>query len=574
MRRFSLDAFRTRLASVEALPQLVVLALFTGAATAVVSLAFRGAIQLIGIAWLPESNSENFEGLPAEWRLVLPLIGALLIGLALQLLRPIDRSVGVVHVMERLERHQGRLRLNNALTQFFGGIVALSTGASGGREGPAIHLGAATSSLLGQAFTLPNNSLRTLVGCGTAAAIACSFNTPLAGVILALEVVMMDYAITSFVPAIVAAVTATLIARLAYGDTPAFTVPPLALQSLAEIPYVVIAGLLCGGVAAFFIRSVRLFARLAAWPIAVRCTLAGAVTGTCALLVPEVMGIGYDTVNGALIGEVAIGTLALLVVFKVLATSACVGLGMPVGLIGPTLVIGAALGGILGQSGVLLFPELAASSGFYVMLGMCALMAATLQAPLAALIAVVELTANPHVVLPAMLIIVAATLTSSHVFRERSVFASLLDALGLRLSTSPITLHLQRAGVASLMQRAISRLPERVEREAAQAALENEPRWIVVESQRGRVRGILGASDLRRHLDEDESTPIELMEVPAARYDVASIDVQATLQEALQKLDHAGADALCVRKTVAPMIAPVVGVLTRDDIDRYAGAGT
>ncbi len=577
-RRLSLDYFRTRLANVDALPQLVLLAIVAGASTALVSLAFRRAIELSTMQLLPGASSENFEALALEWRIGLPVAGALLIGVVLQFMRPADRRVGVAHVMERLGHHQGRLRLRNALTQFFGGIVALSSGASGGREGPAIHLGAATSSLLGQAFRLPNNSIRTLVGCGTAAAIACSFNTPIAGVILATEVVMMEYAIASFIPVIVAAVTATLIMRAFYGSAPAFDVPAVAMNSLLEIPYILSAGVVCGVVAVVFIRCVGFFASISRIPVVVRCVLAGAITGMVALVAPEVMGVGYDTVNAALSGTATVKVLALVLLFKIVATSASVGLGLPVGLIGPSLMVGAVLGGLLGLGAFWLAPDYSSSAGFYVMLGMCAVMGAMLQAPLAALMAILELTANPHIVLPAMLIIVVATMTASHLFRERSVFSTLLARLGLVYEINPATAHLQRAGVTSLMTKDFVRLDEVTEVTIAQRALASKPRWIVVESGRGRLRSILNAADLARYLAADEAPTdgeIELMQVPGLREDVTSIDFQATVYEALEKLDRTGAEALCVRRTTAPMIAPIVGVLTRAEVEQFArfGAG-
>jgi CIC family chloride channel protein len=572
-RRLSLDFFRARLASVDALPQLVLLAVVAGALTAMVSLAFRGAIEQIALRILPGGSSENFEGLPFDWRFGLPVVGAVLIGLALTFLRPADRRVGVTHVMERLGRHQGHMRLRNALTQFFGGIVALTTGASGGREGPAIHLGASTSSLLGQVFQLPNNSIRTLVGCGTAAAVACSFNTPIAGVILAVEVVLMEYTIASFIPVIVAAVTATLIMRFFYGSAPAFAVPPLAIESVFEIPYILLVGLACGLVAVAFIRCVGFFASLSKIPIGLRCALAGVITGLAGLVVPEVMGIGYDTVTAALSGDVALRTLVLLLIFKIVATSACVGLGLPVGLIGPSLLVGAVLGGLLGHGAAFVAPAFASSAGLYVMLGMCALMAAMLQAPLAALLAVLELTANPNVVLPAMLVIVVATMTASQLFHERSVFTAMLLRLGLTYEVNPATQHLQRAGVTSLMSRDFARLDEVADVEEVSAALASKPRWIVVESARGRLRCILNAADLRRFMGEAAEPrigSIELLQVPGLRHDVTSIDFQATVHEALEKLKRTGAEALCVRRTTAPMIAPIVGVLTRGEVEDFA----
>ena len=158
----------------DALPQLSILAIGAGLFTGVVILVFRTAVDYALGNWLLAEGSESFETLAYFERLALPVMGAAIIGALLTRLSAADRRVGVVHVMERLSRHQGYLPPRNAVVQFFGGILALISGQSGGREGPAIHLGAASSSLLGQAFELPNNSIRTLVACGTAAAIAGS----------------------------------------------------------------------------------------------------------------------------------------------------------------------------------------------------------------------------------------------------------------------------------------------------------------------------------------------------------------------------------------------------------------
>ncbi len=545
--------------------------LFTGA----VLLVFRTAVDLTLRLWLLPDGAETFETLGYTERLALPVMGAVLLGILLSWLPNEARRVGVVHVMERLSRHQGYMPLRNALVQFFGGIIALISGQSGGREGPAIHLGAASSSLLGQAFELPNNSIRTLVACGTAAAIAGSFNTPIAGVIFAMEVVMMEYTIGSFIPVIIAAVTSTLLTHYFIGDEPAFMVAPLQLHSLAEIPYVALAGVIIGCVAAGFIQLVQLFARLNHWPFWARALLAGAITGLTAVVTPEVMGVGYDTVNAAMMGELAIYTLMGITLMKCLCSAAAVGLGIPVGLIGPTFVIGAAVGGILGILGGYLQPgegtmEIT-SQGFYVMLGMAAMMAAVLQAPLAALMAVMELTANPNLILPAMLIIVVATLVTGVGFRQKSVFLSTLNTLGLQYPPNPATLHLQRAGVAAIMERRFARLNFICPRSEVENALLSKPRWIVVETGPGDVRCVLSAPDLQVFMDEkgQQLNDIPLLRIPAQRLDIANVDYRATIQEAQDAIQPAGVEALCIRRTSAPMIASVMGVITQDDIDNY-----
>ncbi len=562
----------------DALPQLALLAVITGIFTGFVILLFRVTIDYVLGHWLLPGDSESFEALTHFERLLLPIAGALVLGATLSRLSAKHRRVGVVHVMERLSRHQGRLPGRNALVQFFGGIFALISGFSGGREGPAVHLGAASSSLLGQALELPNNSIRTLVACGTAAAIAGSFNTPLAGVIFAMEVVMMEYTIASFIPVIIAAVTSTVLTHYFIGADAAFLIAPVQMNSLLEIPYIVLAGVLIGCVAASFNYSVQLFARLSHWPFWLRALFAGAITGLAAITVPEIMGVGYDTVNGAMLGQIGLYTLLAIIVFKTVASASAVGLGIPVGLIGPTFVIGAAVGGALGIVGEMLQPGEAASIGLYVMLGMAAMMAAVLQAPLASLMAVLELTANPNLILPAMLIVVVATLVSSVIFKQKSVFLSTLETLGLQYPPNPVTLHLQRAGVSAIMNREAVRLARRCSLEQALRATGNSPRWVVVETEPGVFRSVVNGNDLRVHLEtldasqekaERASEEIDLLGIPAQRLDVADIDYQATIKQAQDAINEPGIEALCVRRTSAPMIRTVLGVITQADIDNY-----
>ena len=565
----SLDFFRRQLSNTNALPQLSFLALLTGLATGGVILLFNAIMNWVLTNWVLHSSPEDFESLQSFGRMFLPCAGGLVNGLVMHRRQ---LRVGVVHVMERLSRHQGQLPLRNAMFQFFGGLIALITGQAGGREGPAIHLGAAASSLFGQWFELPNNSMRTLVACGTAAAIAGSFNTPIAGVIFAMEVVMMEYTISSFIPVIVAAVTATLLTHGVLGNVPTFSVPQVHLASLGEIPFIILAGVMIGCIAALYITLVQQFSRLHSWSFPMRGLVAGALTGVCALLTPEVMGIGYDTVNGALLGGIAITTLFLLVLTKSIASAACLGLGLPLGIIGPTIFIGASFGGVLGLLGQAIAPAGSSAPALYVMLGMCAMMGAVVQAPLAALMTVLELTANPNIILPAMLIIVVATLVTSEVFNKQSVFLTTLKALGLEYPPSPVTLHLQRAAVASIMQRGFVRLPAVTLPQDIEAALGRKPSWIVVEESSNTAHCLLNPRDLRAHLTElnpEEDESIDLLSIPGQRENVVNVDIRATLQEALSAMDKNGAQAACVRRTSIPLVAPIMGVFTRNDINNY-----
>ena len=559
-----MEFLRRQLSESAALPQLSVLAVAVGLVTGVVVLLFRGAIE--GFTWLLHGQTaDGYAALSIEWRVILPILGALGLGILLNRLPPDSRRFGVVHVMERLARHRGRLPPRSAVNQFVGGVFGLSMGLSGGREGPAIHLGAAASSLLGEAFRLPDNCVRTLVACGTAAAIGASFNTPMAGVIFAMEVVMMEYAIVSFIPIIIATVTATVLSRWYLGDVIEFSGLETDLRSLLEVPYIMVSGIVVGLLGGVFIFLVKTFAEFRAGPFWARATAAGAITGIAAIIAPQVLGVGYDTVNQALLDNFVWTSLLVILVAKTVASAACVGVGLPVGIIGPTLVMGALLGGLLGAAGNALAPELASDTALYVMLGMAAMMAAVLQAPLAALVAVLELTANPKVILPAMLIIAVATPTVSQLLKQRSVLLTTLATLGVRYPPHPAAQHLMRVGVASLMSRAVVQLPRQPEPARLNSALAAKPDWIVVDI-RGGLPLVLNAEDVATEAPDLTAAPSRSAGI---------VDVRATLQEALTELNRAGSDALCVVRAASqkpPEDEPiaVVGVLTRGDIERQA----
>ncbi|NOX76903.1 MAG: CBS domain-containing protein [Gammaproteobacteria bacterium] len=577
-----LERFRTRLASVDALPQLAVLGLLSGLMAGAVIVAFRLLVENVQGGLLPGGDIEAYEKLPLLVRFLLPALGGLAIGVLFQYLgRSGSVQVGVVHVLERLAHHQGHLPLRNLALQFVSAAMSIISGHSVGREGPGVHLGSASGSLLGQWLHLPNNSIRTLVACGAAASIAASFNTPLAGVIFSMEVILMEYTIAGFTPVILAAVSATALTRFVFGADPAFGAPPLELGSLLELPYLMLMGVLIGALAAVFIGSTQRVAEASSHiPVWKRMTLAGVVTGVIALWVPEIMGIGYDTVNQSLLGEIGMGLLFTIVAFKIIATTVGLGLGLPGSLIGPTLVVGAAAGGALGHIAAMIFPGEVASPGFYAMLGMGAMMGATLQAPLAALMALLELTANPNIILPGMLAVVISCMTSSHLFGRESVFLTLLKARGLDYRSNPVTQSLRRVGVASVLNTSFAVSPARISLAAADAALDSQPLWIAVTANTDDANTnplahepvcLLLAADLARYLSANpqiDPSFIDLLEIPAQREKVACITTQATLQQALETMNTAGVDALCVTHH-ANTTRRVMGIVTRKTVESH-----
>ncbi len=569
--------FRRRLSGVDALPQLAVLGLLSGLITGGVILIFRLAIEWPLEYFLPGDGSESFEELDLLTRGLLPLAGALMLGLMLHRLAAQDRKVGIVHVMERLNYHQGYISFRSAVVQFVCGVGTVVSGQSAGREGPAVHLGATFSSLMGQWMRLPNNSIRTLVACGCAAAISASFNTPISGVIFAMEVVMMEYTIAGFTPIILAAVSAAIVTQAVYGSEPAFNVPALTMNSLLEIPWILVIAIIIGVAAAVFIHLVENMGRHLHRPVLLRIAIAGLLMVPFALAIPETMGIGYDTVNETINGQLGFWLLLGVGVSKLLITSLTIGLGMPSGVIGPTLFMGATLGGAMGLIGAQLIPEQASSIGFYAMLGMGAMMGAVLQAPLAALMALMELTRNPHIILPGMLIITTSSLVTSEAFGKKSLFLTMLKSQGLSYQNSPVIQALRRVSVGAIMDRSILRTERHLSVEDARKVLKSEPKWLVVEGSNGPT-ALLPAVDLARYLEDmdeqaserdEPADAVDLMNIPANRRDVAPVQYQATLEEALDQFDSTNAEALYVQRHVAPMIQRVYGVVLKSDIESY-----
>jgi CIC family chloride channel protein len=562
---------REHLAHAEALFPLALVGLISGLTTGGVIIAFRWLTEGAQIALTPVADPEAFEWLRWPYRLGLPIAGGLLIGVIFQRASLGSRQLGVVHVMERLARHSGRMPWKNATLQFFGGALSIMSGHSVGREGPVIHLGAASSSLLGQWLGFPNNSIRVLVACGVAASIAASFNTPIAGVIFAMEVVLMEYTLVGFTPVILAAVAATSLTRVMYGSAPAFDIPRMEMTSLWELPYILLLGVVMGAVAALFIHGIRILDECYQdSPLWIRTGTAGVVTGLCALIAPEVMGIGYDTVELTLLGEMALGALLLVAVMKLLATIACISLGLPGGLIGPTIVIGATAGGALGVVGHSMVPEMSSSEGFYAMLGMGAMMGATLQAPLAALMAVLELTANPNSILPGMFAIVTATLTTRVAFKKKSVFISMLNARGLDYLHDPIANSLGRTGVGAMMDRRLLALPRRIEASALPDA-EEQTQWVLL-TEGDRVCGVVRWHALESFIGEaksgaQENRTLDLLQVHGTHENFAMVRMHANLAEAVEVMEQSRAGLVLVTASDDPVPGGVYGVLTRDRIE-------
>ncbi|MCZ6496141.1 MAG: chloride channel protein, partial [Alphaproteobacteria bacterium] len=341
---------------------LFVLAPVLGALAAGAAIAFRDLIGLIQLGTLGFDLEQVFS-LARElpwWRILLvPALGGLAVGLLVHFVMPGREPQGVAHVMEAAALRGGRMELKAGLATALAAAASIGCGASVGREGPVVHLGGVLASWISGRLHLPRQLGMTLLGCGVASAIAASFNAPIAGVFFALEVVLGNYALSSFAPIVIASVTGTIISRLYYGDFPAFVIPQNAIVSFWEFPAFVIVGVGAAVIAILFIKATMAaqdgIARLP-WPGWIKPAVAGLLLGAVALEFPHVLGVGYETTNAAIAEQFPLAMLAILLVLKLGVTALCLGAGFGGGVFSPSLVMGALMGGLVGGLATLAVP--------------------------------------------------------------------------------------------------------------------------------------------------------------------------------------------------------------------------
>jgi CIC family chloride channel protein len=416
-------------------PRFVVAAGVVGALTGLFSIAFAELIH--GVQWLaigaPDLASYVLPWVP-RWRVVLaPTVGGLLVGLVGRYLSSEVRGHGVPEVMEAVALRGGRMRRRVAFTKSLASALTIGTGGSVGREGPIVQIGAAVGSAAGQFLGLPADQLRALAAAGAAGGIAAAFNAPIAGTFFALEVIARNFSARTFGPVVLCAVCATLVARVHFGDDPAFVVPPVQLGATWETPFAAVLGIFCGVVAVVFCKVLsgleRLFLRLRL-PFALKPALGGLLVGGLILISPQLYGIGYETMDSTLAGSLSWRELALLLLLKPVATSLTLASGGSGGVFLPSLYIGGLAGGLFAAGLSSIFPGVSASAGAWALVGMAGVLAGTSHAPVTAVLLAFELTHSYDVVLPVMLASALATLVARGLQRD-SIYTEKLRARGI-----------------------------------------------------------------------------------------------------------------------------------------------
>jgi len=340
----------------------------------------------------------------------LPALGGLIVGPLIQRFAPEAGGHGVPEVMTAVATRGGQIKGRVAVVKIIASALCIGSGGSAGQEGPMVQIGAATASAVGSRLGIAPSHMRTIVACGAAGGLAAVFNAPIGGAMFALEVITGELT-PAFGAVILASVSATAVSRSLFGDDPSFLVPKYELASNNELFLYVLFGLIAGLVSVGFIRTLySLEDRFGEWkfPPALKPVVGGLIVGIVARFLPEVMGTGARSIQDATWGLMVPLVLLALVPLKILATSSTLASGGSGGVFGPSMYIGAMLGGAFGWIVHWLFPAWTAGSGAYALVGIGAMVGGTALAPLTAIILLFEMTDDYRIILPVMVATVVA----------------------------------------------------------------------------------------------------------------------------------------------------------------------
>jgi len=315
--------------------------------------------------------------------------------------------------LERVNLGSARLRFRNLILKTLGPALTIGTGGSAGVEGPIAQIGGTVGSQVGQLFRVSGDKMRVFVAAGSAGAIAATFNAPIAGVMFAMEIILLgNYELRSFAAVVVASGISTVVSRSYYGESPEFPVPFYDMVSPMEIPLYLLLGLLLGALAVIYIKVFyRIRDAFDAWTVSpyLKPVVGAALVGLIGVVYPQVMGNGYHVIEQALEGHMLVRTMIALVFLKILATSLTLGSGGAGGVFAPALLIGAMAGGGFGSVVHGLFPAWTAGYGAYAAVGIGAFLSAATHAPLTGIFLLFELTGNYQIIIPIMFAAVAGT---------------------------------------------------------------------------------------------------------------------------------------------------------------------
>src|SRR6267154_1345265 len=410
----------------------LILTLLIGALVGMTVVAFILLTERFGARLYPTGG--------AAWRrLLVPVVGSLGMGFLLCRFFPDARGSGVPQTKAALFARGGRISLGTVFGKFFCTSATLACGIPLGREGPAVQVGAGIASVLGRKLGLSPERVKALIPVGAAAAVAAAFNTPLAAVLFALEEVVGDLHAPVLGSVVLASATSWAMLRLLLGNDPLFQVPQYQLVDPWEFAVYAVLGIAGGLVSAIFtkllLRMREKFLSLPKKTLWVQPVAGGLLVGVMGWFVPQLLGVGYAHVGHALNGGIALKLMVLLLVLKLLSVTTSYASGNAGGIFGPSLFIGAMLGGIVGHLAQSLWPNHVAAHGAYALVGMGTVFAGIVRAPMTSVVMIFETTRDYAVIVPLMISNLVSLFISSRLQRK-PIYEALAGQDGIHLPSA------------------------------------------------------------------------------------------------------------------------------------------
>jgi len=543
----------------------LVLTLLIGALVGAVVVAFILLTERFGARLYPAGG--------AAWRrLLVPVMGSLGMGYLLFRYFPEARGSGVPQTKAALFAREGRISLGTVFGKFFCTSATLASGIPLGREGPAVQVGAGLASVLGRKLGLRPENVKALLPVGAAAAVAAAFNTPLAAVLFALEEVVGDLHAPVLGSVVLASATSWAMLRLLLGNDPLFQVPQYQLVSPLEFVVYAVLGVAGGLVSVVFTklllgmreRFLR-FPRKTVWfqPLA-----GGLVVGLMGWFVPQVLGVGYKHVGDALNGGMAVRLMVLLLILKLLAVTTSYASGNAGGIFGPSLFIGAMLGGIVGNVAHGLLPTYVATPGVYALVGMGTAFAGIVRAPMTSVVMIFEITRDYAIIVPLMISNLVSYFISSRLQRQ-PIYEVLAHQDGIHLPSAGTRQQQGQHRVSQAMRTATEILAAQMTvREALEKTQSSQFRsWPVVD-ERGLV-GLVSRMSLQHELAEGAVTR-RLSELLDSS-DFPHVHMDQSLHFALERMGEAELDILPVVSRADGY--KLEGIITLQDVLDSYGVG-
>ncbi len=515
-------------------------------------------------------------GGPGWRRILVPVLGSLSTGYLLWRYFPNARGSGIPQTKAAIFINDGRIMFRTVIGKFSCCAASLASGIALGREGPSVQVGAGLTSVVARNLGLTPKQVKALVPAGCSAALAAAFNTPIAAILFSLEEILGDLHATVLGSIVLSAATSWMVLHLVLGDDPLFHVAGYKLVHPAEFGVYVVLGIVGGLGSVCFVKLLlgmrEWFLRLPKYSAWFQPVAGGLTVGLLGFFVPEVLGVGYSTVDKVLNGNIVIKLVVLLAVLKIVATAVCYASGNAGGIFGPSLFIGAMIGAAVGGVAHTLFPTLTAGPGAYALVGMGTAFAGIVRTPLTSVIMIFEITRDYTIIVPLMISNMIAYFISQKLQPE-PIYEALTHQEGIHLPTAESRIQDDRIQVWQAMRENPVTFTSTSDVASILPKIENAPfdAWPIVDKD-GAWQGMV-----RRSAIQKSGGSALLSELLPANHnhddhllaaDVPHVHPDHSLSFAMARMGTSGINVLPVVSRAN--VHKLVGIVTLDDIlSRY-----